>query len=625
MADHVAEPDEDVALIEIASATASAVSADPEAQTPSPDAILEGADAQGNARKISAAQAVGPSTLFSHPAAQSDKQQTTTSKDIEDQTGSVSFLSEHKDTIKRYAKIIFVILWIAYSLAAFIIDFERARVLFIIEVAVIVIWILNTIYSKYCVGIPTKIVTKISSTKPLLYALYIVVILAVIAIIILCTYDDPGRLVAVVGLFVFVFGCYLFSWHRSHIKWRPVIWGLGLQFTFALIILRTEPGFHLFNWLGGAAKTLLDFTLVGSGFVFSYLATGNIDGTEPFARASVFAFSVIPTVIFFSSLVSILYYLGILQWVIYYLSITMQYTLGTSSSESLNAAGNIFVGMTEAPLLIKPFIENMTRSELHAVMTGGFATIAGGVMAIYIYYGVPASHLLTASVMSAPAALAISKIVYPEHEISPTAQRDEEEEKGTDKAAKVLEQIGHGNETNVIEAAANGASIAVGLAANIAGMLIAFLAIVALLDYLFATWGSLINWEITFTKLCGYIFYPFAIIMGIHPQDAVIAGELIGQKIVVNEFLAYLGLLGEINAEGGSTISDRSAIILIYALCGFSNFGSMGIMLGGLLQLAPSRAKDLTELVLSAMLAGNVACFMTACIAALLYDPERYT
>ena len=176
----------------------------------------------------------------------------------------------------------------------------------------------------------------------------------------------------------------------------------------------------------------------------------------------------------------------------------------------------------------------------------------------------------------------------------------------------------------MIEAAANGAAVAVGLAANIAGMLIAFLALIAMLDYLFAYWGSLINWEITFTKLCGYIFYPMAAIMGIQPSDCQIAGELIGQKVVINEFVAYVGLLDQVNAEGGSTISSRSEVILIYALCGFSNLGAIGITLGGLRPLAPSRSKDLTELVLSAMIAGNIACFMTACIAALLFDPDRY-
>eukprot|EP01084_Bolivina_argentea_P016391 30677_1 len=533
----------------------------------------------------------------------------------------LSFYESHKDTIKLILKFSFLLFWIAYSIAAFIIDFKRARILFILELLIITILILKYIYNKCFIGFPTKLINIITNNKCILYTIYTLLFCAVISIIILCTYNDPGRLAALGGLCVFIFGCYICSWNRKKIKWRPVLWGFGLQFTFALIILRTHPGFELFNWLGNVFKTLLDFTLEGSGFVFSYLATGvnSANGEEPFEFASVFAFGVLPTVIFFSALVSVLYYLGALQFIIYYLSIIMQFTLGTSSSESLNAAGNIFVGMTEAPLLIKPFIKTMTRSELHAVMTGGFATIAGSVMAIYIYFGVPASHLLSASVMSAPAALAISKIVYPEDEISPTAQNDKNA--GENDANKVLEQIGHGSETNVIEAAVNGAAIAVGLAANIAGMLIAFLGLIGLLNYLFSYWGSLINWDIDFTTLCGYLFYPIAILMGINPKDAQIAGELIGIKVVVNEFVAYKELIEYIDM---GSISDRSAIILIYALCGFSNFGSMGIVIGGMTPLAPKRKKDLTELVLSAMISGNIACFMTACIAALIFDPSRY-
>jgi len=306
--------------------------------------------------------------------------------------------------------------------------------------------------------------------------------------------------------------------------------------------------------------------------------------------------------------------------VIYYLSMLMQYTLGTSSSESLNAAGNIFVGMTEAPLLIRPFLPKMTRSELHAVMTGGFATIAGGVLAIYISFGVQASHLLSASVMSAPAALAISKIIYPEDEVSPTAQNSEEKERNEDAIKDVLNQIGKGSESNVIEAAANGAIVALRLAGNIAGMLIAFLALIGFLDYMFSYWGSLIDWDITFTKLCGYIFYPIAFLMGIHPDDCQIAGELIGTKVVVNEFVAY----SDLEYVYADSLSLRSNTILIYALCGFSNLGSIGVTLGGLTPLAPERTKDLTQLVVSAMIAGNLACFMTACIAALLYDESRY-
>jgi len=600
----------------------------------------------GDVRKGStAAESVLPSTLFSSPVHTIDNvdieeeeqfglkspsaDKATLDDELENKTKSPpSWFEQNKPKIVFVAKILFLLFWIAYSIAAFVIDFHRARILFIIEMIVIGVLILNKIYNKWLVGVPTKIIGSVTQNRYVLYAIYTLLVLTALGLIIYFTYQDIGRLVALGGLLMFIAGSWAFSWNRKAIKWRPVIWGFTLQFTFGLVILRTAVGYELFLWIGDIFKGLLDFTLYGSSFTFGYLATGKYwfpDGPEPFAMASVFAFSVIPTVIFFGALVSVLYYLGALQFIIKYLSKLMQYTLGTSSSESLNAAGNIFVGMTEAPLLIKPFLPTMTRSELHAVMTGGFATIAGGVMAIYISFGVPPAHLLSASVMSAPAALAISKIVYPEDCISPTAAKekkdgDEEDDEDSDNELdEILASIGSGDDRNVIEAAANGAAVAIGLAANIVGMLIAFLAIIELLNYLFSYWGSLIDWDITFSKLCGYLFFPIAFMMGVHPNDCQIAGQLIGIKVVANEFVAYTTLQGVIGE-----ISGRTYIILIYALCGFSNFGSIGITLGGLSPLAPHRTKDMTELVLSAMISGNVACFMTACIAALLFDPDRY-
>jgi len=512
---------------------------------------------------------------------------------------------------------------IAWSIAAVVIDAKRAQPVIIIWALVLGFYCLRLCYRKWIAGKPTVLFQRMSErpyANKMLYVLYVVLAMAVIAISIACSWDDLGRLAALGGLAVFIILCVVFSWDRKAIKLRPIVWGFGLQFIFGLLILRTNFGFRAFEWLGDLFSTLLAFTSAGSGFVYGYLALGDPAVGGGFG---VFAFSVIPTVIFFGALVSVLYYLGVIQFLIYWISLTMQYTLGTSSSESLNAAGNIFVGMTEAPLLIRPFLPTMTKSELHAVMTGGFSTIAGGVLAIYISFGVPASHLLSASVMSAPAALAISKIVYPENEISPTASKRKEEKQNEDEddaAEKVLEALGTGDESNVIEAAANGASLAVGLAANIAGMLIAALALIAAINYLLNWWGALVDVELSFEIICGWVMYPVAILMGIQPADALVAGEIIGIKIVINEFVAYGTLVANV-AEG--SISARSEIILIYALCGFSNLGSIGITLGGLTPLAPKRANDLARLVFSAMLCGNVACFMTACIAALLYDPER--
>lgn len=256
----------------------------------------------------------------------------------------------------------------------------------------------------------------------------------------------------------------------------------------------------------------------------------------------------------------------------------------------------------------------MTKSELHAVMSGGFASIAGGVFAAYVSFGVSPSHLLAASFMSAPASLAISKIVYPETEISATAiSLDDKEDKSVD-ASKFIE-VAKSEYSNPIEALASGAIGAISLVANIVAMLIAFLAMIAFLDATFAYFGQLINVELSFTIICGYIFFPMAFLMGVVPADCLVAGELIGIKVFANEFVAYLGLL-----QAKDTLDARSEVVLIYALCGFSNFGAMGIALGGLSGLAPSRTKDLSKLVLSSMICGNIACFMTACIANLLYD-----
>mmetsp|Transcript_9561 Transcript_9561/g.11975 ORF Transcript_9561/g.11975 Transcript_9561/m.11975 type:complete len:628 (+) Transcript_9561:60-1943(+) len=546
---------------------------------------------------------------------------------------------QHK-YVKYTAYAVLIILVATYSIIAFVIDFKRAAALFAIEMAIIVIVLINLIneyYLKDKCSLSDSI-TNLFDNKYVRIGVYVVLIIAVIVFTILFTYQDPIRLLSVVGLFCFISGCYLLSWKRKDIIWRPVIWGFALQFVFALLILRTRVGFEVFKFLGDEFQKLVEYTAAGTAFCFGYVAEdttvafidaeGNVESKTLFA---VFAFSVIPTVIFFSSVVSLLYYLGVIQIIVKYLSFVMEYTMGTSSSESLNAAGNIFVGMTEAPLLIKPFLKTMTKSELHAVMTGGFATIAGGVFAIYISFGVNSSHLLAASVMSAPAALAISKILYPETEISPTAVKvrkkgdtnDNDDTKLADDSAVINERIDitklkdTTEASNAIEAVAKGATIAVQLALNIVGMLIAFLAFIAFLDQTFAWFGSLINIELSFTIACGIIFYPLALIMGIPPNDCRTAGELIGLKIFANEFVAYaefVQLLG--------TLSKRTEAVLIYALCGFSNFGSIGVILGGLTPLAPSRSKDLSELVLSAMIAGNIACFMTACVASLVYDPN---
>ncbi len=357
-------------------------------------------------------------------------------------------------------------------------------------------------------------------------------------------------------------------------------------------------------------KVISDSVEAGTGFVFRANTDPNNPDhqnppTHPRALLYTFAFGVLPTVIFFAALMSVLYYIGLMQLVIRLMAWVMQKTLGVTGAESLAAAANVLVGHTEAPLVVKPYVPFMTRSELNAMMVGGFATISGSLMAIFANLGLSAGHLLTASIISAPAALVLAKVLQPETE--------------TPQSIEAVEAKMEQNATNVIQAAANGASEGMKLAINIAAMLIAFLAMIMFVDIVLQGLGSLVGLDISLGKIFGLAFYPLAWIMGIETKDCLIAGDLLGQKMVLNEFVAYLGLIG----DGASTLSERSRIILTYALCGFSNFGAIGIQLGGIGPLAPNRRADLAQLGLRAMLGGMLACCMTACIAGALYGILR--
>lgn len=413
------------------------------------------------------------------------------------------------------------------------------------------------------------------------------------------------RGISLLGLFVFVGISYLCSVNRQAVRWHPVLWGIGLQFILAVLILKTKPGFAVFEFLGKAVSQFLNFSDQGAKFVFG----------EAFQDHFI-AFKVLPTIIFFSSFISILYHYKILQKVVEAVAWVMVRTLKTSGSETLSCSANIFIGQTEAPLLIKPYISTLTNSELHAVMTGGFATIAGGVMAAYISFGIPAEHILAASVMSAPAALAISKLFYPETEISLTKGKVKIEVQPTS--------------ANGIDAAATGASEGMKLALNVAAMLIAFLGLLALINGILQGLGSVFGMpSLSLEGILGYLFAPIAWLMGIPMADCLQVGSLLGKKIVLNEFIAYLDLKKLIEnsqqlAQGKgventvSTISERAIIISTYALCGFANIGSVAIQIGGISAIAPERQADVARLGIRAMIAGSIACFMTACIAGIL-------
>ncbi|HIA83218.1 MAG: NupC/NupG family nucleoside CNT transporter [Candidatus Marinimicrobia bacterium] len=383
--------------------------------------------------------------------------------------------------------------------------------------------------------------------------------------------------------------------NRKQINFRIVGWGLGLQLIFALFILKTPMGKPVFGFLDKVVSKLISFSDAGSDFLFTSFVPDV--GFHP--SLINFAFRALPTIIFFSSLMAVLYHLGIIQFVVKWIARAMQKTMGTSGSETLSVSANIFVGQTEAPLMIRPFIGKMTQSELMAVMVGGFATVAGGVLAIYVKWltDIPgiAGHLLAASVMSAPAALVIAKIIYPETESSETM--------GDLKIH--VEQ----NSSNAMEALGNGATDGLKLAANVGAMLVAFISIVALVNYLLSFAGTSMD------AILAIVFKPLAWTMGVPWEEAGQMGMLMGKKIVFTELIAY-GDLKDIIAEG--QISERTAIIASYALCGFANFGSIGIQLGGIGGMAPERKKDLAKLVTKAMVGGALASWLTATVAGIL-------
>ena len=413
------------------------------------------------------------------------------------------------------------------------------------------------------------------------------------------------RLISLLGLVTMIGLAWLLSSDRKRFSARIVVGGLLLQFGLALFILKTPPGMWFFERVGDFFTHMLALAEKGSLFLFEVQPRKN-DTNMPnsLTLLRVFAFSVLPTIVFFSSFMSVMYYLGVVQPIVKGLAWIMARTLGTSGAESLSAAANVFVGQTEAPLVIRPFIPSLTESELNAVMVGGFATISGGLMAALVGMGIDPGHLLTASVISAPAALLIAKIMVPETGQPKTLGRVNME----------IERPG----VNVIEAAAIGASEGMKLAINVAAMLIAFLALIALTNAVIVWTGNLLYQDWSLAHLLGYVFYPMAWIMGIESADCLKAGELLGKRMALNEFVAYAEL-GALQAGDSATrVSARTEAILIYALCGFANFSSIGIQIGGIGGMAPERRGDLARLGLRAMIGGTLACFMTACIAGII-------
>ena len=399
-----------------------------------------------------------------------------------------------------------------------------------------------------------------------------------------------------IGIFAILIIAYLLSNNRKAIKFETIFWGIGLQVFFGLLILKIPFIKSQFFLVDKIFKTLISFSDKGGDFLFSSFIP-NVGYHEAMVN---FAFRALPVVIFFSSLISVSYHFGIVQIVVKWVAKIMEKSMKTSGAETLSISANIFVGQTEAPILIRPYINNMTKSELMAVMTGGFATVAGSVLALYVLWleKIPgiAGHMLAASIMSAPAALVISKLIYPETEDAKTID---------DLNLNIKEES-----ENAMDALGKGATDGLKLAANIGAMLIAFISILSMvnytLDYVF---------QINLQEILGYVFAPLAWMMGIPWEEANVVGRLMGEKIVLTELIAY-GTLGDL--INNNMISDRSAIIASYALCGFANFGSIGIQLGGIGSMAPQKRNVLSQIALKAMIGGALASWLTATIAGIL-------
>jgi len=404
------------------------------------------------------------------------------------------------------------------------------------------------------------------------------------------------KITGLIGIALLLGIAYALSNNRKAISTRTVVWGISLQIFFAIIILKIPFVKAQFSFVDTLFKKLISFSDAGGDFLFKSFVPG-VGYHEAMIN---FAFRALPVIIFFSSLIAVTYHFGIIQFIVKQVALVMKKSMKTSGAETLSVSANIFVGQTEAPILIRPYVNNMTNSELMAIMTGGFATAAGSVLALYVLWlqGIPgiAGHMLAASIMSAPAALVIAKIIYPETNNS---------EMGDEIRIDINRETENG-----MDALGRGATDGLKLAANVAAMLVAFISIITMinfsLEFLFST---------TMQDILGVLFQPLAWTMGIPWAEARVVGSLMGEKIVLTELIAYANLSELIN---NNAISERTAIISSYALCGFANFGSIGIQLGGIGGMAPDRRKDLSKLGMKAMIGGALASWLTATIAGIL-------
>ncbi|KAM6181635.1 sodium/nucleoside cotransporter 2 [Erethizon dorsatum] len=522
-----------------------------------------------------------------------------------------SFCARHARLFQKILLGLLCLVYTVYFLAACILDFQRALALFVITCLVIFV-LAHHFLKKFFGKKLTSCLKPLKNSRLRIWMKWVFAGASLVGLILWLALDMAQRLeqlISFAGICIFLLILFACSKHHSAVSWRTVFWGLGLQFVFGILVIRTYPGFIAFQWLGEQVQIFLDYTVAGSSFVFGDTLVKDV-----------FAFQSLPVVIFFGSMMSILYYLGLVQWVVQKIAWFLQITMGTTATETLAVAGNIFVGMTEAPLLIRPYLADLTLSEIHAVMTGGFATIAGSVLGAFISFGIDAPSLISASVMAAPCALALSKLVYPEVEESKFKSKE-----GL--------KLPRGKERNILEAASSGATVAVGLVANIAANLIAFLAILAFVNAVLSWMGELVDIHgLTFQVICSYVLRPMVFMMGVDWADCPIVAEIVGIKFFINEFVAYQQLSEYKNKrlsgveewfEGEKQwVSVKAEIIATFSLCGFANLSSMGITLGGLTPMVPHRKNDLSKVVISALLTGACVSFISACMAGILYVPR---
>ncbi|XP_069416489.1 sodium/nucleoside cotransporter 1 isoform X4 [Ovis canadensis] len=494
------------------------------------------------------------------------------------------FCREHAQMFRWICIGLLCTAYTAFLLAACILNFQRALALFVLT-CVVLVFLAHSLLKRLLGPTLLRCVKPLGHPCLKLWfkrGLALAALLGLVLWLALDTSQRPEQLVSFGGICVFIGLLFALSKHHRAVSWRAVFWGLGLQFVLGLVVIRTEPGFIAFQWLGDQIQIFLSYTESGSSFVFG----------EALVK-DVFAFQI--------------------SWL-------MQITMGTTATETLSVAGNIFVSQTEAPLLIRPYLADMTLSEIHVVMTGGYATIAGSLLGAYISFGIDAASLIAASVMAAPCALALSKLVYPEVEESKF--RSEEGVKLT-----------YGDAQNLLEAASSGAALSVKVVTNIAANLIAFLAVLDFINAALSWLGNMVDIQgLSFQLICSYILRPVAFLMGVAWEDCSVVAELLGMKLFLNEFVAYQGLseykqrrlagTEEWVASKKQWISVRAEILTTFALCGFANFSSIGIMLGGLTSMAPQRKSDFSQIVLRALCTGACVSLVNACVAGILYMPR---